>query len=255
LSGKIRPGGDVFQLAEALNENQVQIAVFHGVEFGWAKQKYPELRPLMIAVNEHRHLRALILVRDGTNVTSLSDLKGKSLGISKYTRHHCHLFLERRCQALGQKPEDFFGKIVTLRNSEVAIDALANDTVQAVLVDDLSVNCYKRYKPAQLDALHTLETSEVFPAGVVAYKPGTLDEATLRRFREGMMNANKNTLGKQMMTMWRLTAFEVIPSDFEATVAAIVKAYPAPVETKGVTKENGAPVITESAKKDIGARK
>jgi ABC-type phosphate/phosphonate transport system substrate-binding protein len=251
VPGKIQPGGDVFQLAEALNNNKVQLGVFHGVEFGWAKEKYPELRPLMIAVNENRNLRAWILVRDGSNIQSLADLTGKALGMSKHTRHHCHLFLERRCEELGHKPEQFFGRIVTLRNSEVAIEALLSDSVQAVLIDDLSGNCYKRYKPAQFATLKLLETSPTFPAGVVAYRPGALDEATLRRFREGMLNANKNTMGRQMMTMWRLTAFEKIPADFDASLASIIKAYPA---AKRPAEDRGTPITTESAKKSPGAR-
>ena len=62
----------------------------------------------------------------------------------------------------------------------------------------------------------------------MAYHPGALDDDTLNKFRDGMINANKNALGRQFMTLWKLTAFEPVPADFDQTVTAIVKAYPPP---------------------------
>jgi len=70
----------------------------------------------------------------------------------------------------------------------------------------------------------------VFPAAVVAYRPGILDEATLKRFREGMMNANRTILGRQMLTLWKLTAFEEVPQDYEKVLSEILKTYPAPLK-------------------------
>jgi hypothetical protein len=68
----------------------------------------------------------------------------------------------------------------------------------------------------------------VFPAAVVAYHPGVLSDETLQRFREGMLNANKGALGRQFMALWKLTAFEAIPEDYEQTLIQILKAYPLP---------------------------
>src|SRR4051812_26542990 len=39
---------EVDGLGTQLNDGKVQLAVFHGFEFAWARLKYPELRPLMI---------------------------------------------------------------------------------------------------------------------------------------------------------------------------------------------------------------
>ena len=63
---------------------------------------------------------------------------------------------------------------------------------------------------------------------MVAYRPGAIDADTIRRFREGMSTANQNALGRQLMTLWKLTAFEPIPADYEQTLTDIVKAYPPP---------------------------
>jgi hypothetical protein len=40
---------DPADLGEMLAEGKVDIGVFHGIEFAWAQQNYPELRPLFVA--------------------------------------------------------------------------------------------------------------------------------------------------------------------------------------------------------------
>src|SRR5262249_44822264 len=61
LAGQLEPVGDAIHLGRMLAEDQVHLGVFHGLEFAWARQKYPDLRPLMIAVNQQRHLWAVVM--------------------------------------------------------------------------------------------------------------------------------------------------------------------------------------------------
>ena len=112
---------------------------------------------------------------------------------------------------------------------EDALDDVVDNVVQAAVVDGVSLNCYKQRKPSRCEQLKVVERSEIFPAAVVAYHPGILDQATLERFRQGMINANKGALGRQFMTLWKLTAFEPVPPDYEQTLADILKAYPQPL--------------------------
>src|SRR5438876_9420971 len=62
LKGDMVTGGDAFSVATQLNDNKVQLAVFHGLEFAWVKQKHGDLRPLMIAVKD-LPIRANVVVR------------------------------------------------------------------------------------------------------------------------------------------------------------------------------------------------
>ena len=228
LPGKLIPGGDAVHLGKLLTEDQVHLGVFHGVEFGWARQKYAELRPLMIAVNQQRNLHAMVVVRADAGVEDWSQLAGKTLALPARSREHCRLFLERRCRAPGGSPQDFFGRITHPSSCEEAIDDVVDNVVQAAVVDAIGVDSYRRRKPGRFAKLKVLERSETFPAAVVAYHPGALDEATLRRFREGMLNAGNAALGRQFMTLWKLTAFEPIPADYDQLLTSIVKTYPPP---------------------------
>lgn len=228
VTGELVPGGEPADLGQKLAADQVHLAVFHGIEFAWVKLKHPEVEPLMIAVNQDRHLRCHLVVRDDCDATSFADLKGKTLALPKGLREHTRLFMEKNCKECAKDAKALFGKINKVSNGEDALDDVVDDQAQAAIVDGVSLDTFKRRKPARFAKLKSAVISEIFPAGVVAYRPGALDDATIQRFRDGMTNANKEPLGRQMLTLWKLTGFEAVPEDFQETLENIVKAYPPP---------------------------
>ncbi len=230
ISGELVKAGDCHDLARQLTEDGVQLGLFHGVEFAWARQKFPQLQPLMIAVNEDTWLRALIITPSGASVSSLADLKGKTLSVPKGSRNHCELFLERRCRDLGLKPDELAGKIVTSSSCGDALDDVAEGAAQAAVVDGVSWNWYKQRKPGRSAKMKVAVKSEYFPAAVIAYHPGSLSKGDLGRFREGMVSANQTTLGKQMLMLWKMTGFQEVPKEYEQTLKDIARAYPPPEE-------------------------
>ena len=58
MNGRLISGGDAHNLGQRLKQGEVHFGIFHGVEFAWAKAKFPELKPLLIAVNKQPYLRA-----------------------------------------------------------------------------------------------------------------------------------------------------------------------------------------------------
>jgi ABC-type phosphate/phosphonate transport system substrate-binding protein len=239
MTGHIMADGEYTNLSQDLATDKVQLGVFHGVEFAWARLKHPELKPLMIAVIQQPHLRAYLIVRSDNEANSLADLKGADLALSRGTREHCRLFLDKYCKKEGHEPKQFFGKITIPGNPEDALDKVYEEEVQATVVDNVALESYKRRKPGRFEQLQPMLISEIFPAGVVAYHPGAIDADSLRRFREGMSTANQSALGRQLMTLWKLTAFESIPADYEKTLTDIAKAYPPPeANLKAVKKVN-----------------
>jgi ABC-type phosphate/phosphonate transport system substrate-binding protein len=229
VGGELVPAGDAENLGKLLADNKVQLGVFHGIEFAWARQKYPELRPLCIAVNQDIYLHAVVVVRADNPVAKFADLRDKSLALPHQTREHCYLYVQRQCRECTSEPEKFFSKISTPANVEEALDDVVDGVVQVVVVDGVGFDCYKRRKPGRCAKLKAAYISESFPAAVVAYRPGIIDEATLKRFRDGMVGANRSIMGKQLLTLWKLTGFEDIPADYEKTLTEIAKSYPPPV--------------------------
>ncbi len=232
LSGQLVTGVQPDELGRQLKDEKVQLAVFNGIEFAWARQKSPELTPLMLAVNHQKYLRAFIVVREDSPAARLADLKGKSLGIPRRTREHCRVFLDRRLATLDKQPGDFFAKLTTPVNMEVGVDQVVNGESDAVLIDGCFLSWYEERKPARFAKLRIIEKSEVFPAAVVAYCAHSLDQTTLRRFREGMLSAKDNPRGVQLMTLCQMTSFEPVPDDYEQLLKDIVKRYPPPEKKK-----------------------
>ncbi|MGF1583368.1 MAG: phosphate/phosphite/phosphonate ABC transporter substrate-binding protein [Gemmataceae bacterium] len=228
LRGKIDLVDDPILLAEQMEKKELQLGVFHGFEFAWARQQNPKLKPLMIAVNRDRHLFAHLVTRSDNDAKDLRDFKGQHVAIPIRTRGHCRLWLERHCNNSGLAPEQFFTKIVRHKNVERALDDIVRGRVQCIVVDDRALNCYKRVKPGCYRRLRILERSKAFPAAVIAYRDGKVNDAMIRRFRSGMIQANSNSRSRQLMSMWNLTAFEPVPADYESTLVAILRDYPAP---------------------------
>jgi ABC-type phosphate/phosphonate transport system substrate-binding protein len=218
---------DPVDLGEMLAEGKVEIGVFHGIEFAWAQQKYPELCPLFIAYNKQRDLRACLVVRAEDKAARFDNLQGKSLALPKGQRIHCQLFMERECQVCGRKrPEEFFSQVTKPPDIEVALDGLVDGRVQAAIVDVVGLDSYKRRKPTRFGKIKMVQKSEIFPASVIAYRTGTFDNETVDLLKERMGRAYKNRLTRQLLTLWKLTAIEPVPPDFKETMANILKYYP-----------------------------
>ena len=64
MNSDLAPPTDAYDLGKKLANHQVELGVFQGFEFAWVREKYPELKPLVIAVNKHRHRKAHLMVRE-----------------------------------------------------------------------------------------------------------------------------------------------------------------------------------------------
>ncbi len=232
LSGEVAPNIKPDELARQLKDGKVQLGIFQGFEFAWARQKDADLKPLMIAVNRQQHLRAMIAVRTDSAAAGLGDLKGKTIAVPRRIREHCQLFLDRRCAAAGSAPKDFFAKVLTPATGEEAADAVVNGQVDAALLDSVFLDWYEKNKAARYARLKLVEKSPVFPATVIAYRAGALSDATLERLRKGMLSAKDNPRGVELMELCQMTSFEPVPDDFDKLLTEIAKAYPAPEAPK-----------------------
>ena len=228
VHGQLIMAGDAHDLTQRLKDGKIQLGVFNGVEFAWAQQEYPELKPLMIAVCKDPRLHAYIVVRNDSEISSFDDLHQKSLAVPRRSRQHCHLFLRRCCRERGHEAKNYFTQITAPAGVESALDDVVAGKVQASVVDSVGLDSYQREKPGCYARLKTIKVSETFPAAVIVYVPGRLDAGTLGRFKDGMSRANDTAVGRQLLSAVRLTGFEQVPSDYQKTLTDIIKAYPPP---------------------------
>ncbi len=226
LSGDLVPSGDADHLAHQIKNDDLQLGVFHGVEFAWVHANYPTLKPLVIAVNEHPYLRALLVVRTEGKIGAAANLQGKAVALPRMSREHCRLFLERRCCPPGEAPEAFFGEYNQTGDVDDALDDVVDDRFQAAVVDEVAFEAYRKNKPGRCARLKVLQQSESFPCAVIAYQPGALTEQQLQAFRNGLLKAKDNPDALPLLRVNHITGFESVPSDYNQELVDILKAYP-----------------------------
>ena len=210
------------QLAQDLADDKIQIALFHGFEYAWAKHQHAELRPLMIALHQERELQVFLMVRADSPVRSFAELQGKPVALPCFCQEHCWIYMERACQAAGQAdPKKFFSSLTTPRDPEQGLDELADGKDQAAIPP---------HDPAQVVARPAagVQKSETFPSAVIAYRAGSFDEATIKRLQESLLDGQKTSLGRQLLMLWKLKSLESVPADFDEALNKILKAYPPP---------------------------
>ncbi|MBI3822228.1 MAG: PhnD/SsuA/transferrin family substrate-binding protein [Planctomycetes bacterium] len=231
LVGKLSHDESAFKTAAALDAGSLQFGVFHGHEFAWIQKKYPKVKPVLIVSNKEHDVRAFVIVHKDSPAKVLTDLRGKVVDMPMPTKEFSRAFVAKHCSDNGQKP--IFKEVVKSDSPNAALDDLCRRKSDAVLIDAMSLEFYKAIKgPVFNNNLRVLAQSEMFPPAVIAYKEGALKDATLKQFREGLLQAHTNQQGKALMLMWNIDGFELPPQTLGQMLADSLKAYPSPEPTK-----------------------
>ncbi|HJT76133.1 MAG TPA: PhnD/SsuA/transferrin family substrate-binding protein [Gemmataceae bacterium] len=224
LESQIRVSGTAQDLARELSEGKVQLGVFHGIEYGWVRQKFPRLQPLVVAV-PRKELRAALVVRKDSAVRNIEDLKGKTVALPCQSREHCRIFLHSLCRGCGDEPERFF-QLTKPANFEQALAFVLSGRVQGAVLDAVLLDWYHERQPERFAQLKVVQESPAFPGGVIVYCPNRLSEGQRERIRDGLLAANKNSEGVHVLDLCQISHFEQAPKDYDRSLTAIIKEYP-----------------------------
>ena len=232
LSGKLSTDDDAFDLAKKLDGTQMHFGVFHGHEFAWVQKNNPKLTPLLVVANRQHDVRGFVIVKFNNPAASIANLRGSTIDIPVATKQHCRIFLERNCTDNAQKDvKAFFGAIKKSDTPMDALDDVCRGKCDAALVDSIGLEFYKANKQFVYQKnLRILQESDPFPTAVIAYPQGAVDEATVAKFRDGLLKAHQDPGGQEMMKMWCIEAFELPPANYGQSLAHCLKAYPAPAK-------------------------
>ena len=215
-------------LVGKMAKGQLHIGVFQGHEFAWAQEKHPDLKPLAIGVNGQRYSVAIVLANRDNPANDFAGLQGQQLAMPSASRSFLRLFVDRQCASAGKKTDAFFSQITTPDDLEDTLDDVVDGKVQAIVVEQAAVEAFKRRKPGRFLKLKEVLRSQPFPPTVVAYFGATLDESTLRKFKDGLLGAARKEKGEMLLTLSKLSGFETVPDDFARVIAETRKHYPPP---------------------------
>ena len=226
LTGEVDIVPDAQTLADRMKANRYQLGVYHGFEFAWVRNTNPDLIPLVITVPPARRLQACVVVRKDSKLATLADLRDDTVMVPRGTKAHCLLYLDTLRVGLPQTSAKLQFK--PAMTSEEALDAVVQGDLPATLVDISAFVGYQNLQPGASKQLRMLCESEFFPATVIAYRKGSLDESTVERIRKLLVEAHQTPAGKPLMMLWNLKGFENVPADYSTQLDGIGKAYPAP---------------------------
>jgi hypothetical protein len=166
--------------------------------------------------------------RIGARVGRLRLTRARLHSLPATGQRYLRLFVERQAEAQGKKLDAFFSKTKSYENVEDALDDVVDGAVKAAVSDRAGLEAFKRRKPGRFRQLKEIAQSKPFPPSVVAYYDSKIEDATLRQFRDGLLRASQTEKGQTMLTFFRLTGFEPVPSDFSRVLAETRKSFPPP---------------------------
>lgn len=214
------------EMTHRLASGDVQLGVYHGFEFAWMKLQEKNLEPLMLVTANPNLLKATVVVQKDCDAAAVGDCRGQRLTMPMAAREHSRLYLNRRCRQYGAPPQEFFATTKEPTSVEEALDQVVDGVAQVAIVDQAAVQMFERRKPGRFAKLKVIETSQPFPASVIAYCNGKLDNGTQHAFKTGMATAHQAGLGKHLMGLMKITGFEPVPANYNEILAVSVKDYP-----------------------------
>jgi phosphonate transport system substrate-binding protein len=217
------------EMARQIQGGELHLGILHGIEFAWIKQQYSDLKPLILAYNHTIKLKGYLLVRDDSDVQQVAQLKGKPAAFPKRSLNHCYVFTHMAIQEAGHDPAGFFGASSCPANTEAALDAVVDGTAVATVVDGVALETYKSRKPGRAARLRVIKESCIYPTATFIYKPDAADPDMVKKFQEGMTTAHTRILGRQMLTLWRLSNFGQVPDEYAELLNDILKIHPQPM--------------------------
>ena len=147
LDGEVFCDAEAMNLARDVDNGKLQLGVLSGHEYAWAKQKYPDLEPLVCSVPKPREVQAFILIRHDNKAASLGDMKGAKLVLAAGLKDHAKLFFEKRkSEELGSETFCSLAKTSTVHD---AIHKVIDGDADITAVDQASWSYFQKLSPAR----------------------------------------------------------------------------------------------------------
>lgn len=230
LDGKATLDREWAKVAQDLNDGALELGILQGHEYAWAKQKYPDLQPFVCSIARPKPVTAYLLVLHDSKAASLADLKAGKLVLAGAMKDHARLFLAKR-QA-DEMAGAAFKSTATAANAHEAIQAVIDGEADLTATDHAAWNTFQKLYPGASQNVKVLAESPEFPPTVLVYKTGGVDDAALKKLRDGLLTAHDVPKAARLMKTVRIEKFGALPAEFDATVAASLKAYPPPKAEK-----------------------
>jgi ABC-type phosphate/phosphonate transport system substrate-binding protein len=203
---------DPHALCEHLSGGRFDFAILSSPHVIWECSRFKELRPLVVAVGQRVYPQTLV-IRHQKDIP----LEGVTTGCAVPVRPHVTFF---RTELDVPPPRRF-------PTTEELLDDVVDGKITLGLVDGSAWDAYCRRKPDRAQRfLKIVQESPRFLPTTVLVREGALTPATLQSYKESLLDMNQDARGRQTLMVWRLSAFQEVPKDYERQAQALLKRYP-----------------------------
>ena len=230
LDGQVTLDSEWAAVVRDLDDGKLHLGVLQGHEYAWAREKYPDLRPLVCSMNRTKEVLAFLIVRHDSEAVRLSEVKGRRLVLATRLKDHARMFLEK--QQAVERGGRGFPSVAKVDTVHEAIQQVAAGDADLTVADHAAWKSFQKLHPGSSRNLKVLGKAEEFPPAVFVYKKGGINEAALKQLRDGFLTAHQTAKGARLLGLIRVEKFDVVPAGYEEAVAACLKAYPAPPSEK-----------------------
>jgi ABC-type phosphate/phosphonate transport system substrate-binding protein len=225
INGTLEYFPDAMALAKQIDAGKVQLGVFQGHEFAWAKAKYGKLTPIVVA-DPLDPVQAICLVRWDCKANNIGELKAQKISLPPVHRDYCQLFLAKQ-KLEHMKGQKFSGQLDAAQATDAIFDVIEKKA-GCTVVDCMTLNFFKSVYPGQYQNLKVLCQSEVFPNACICFKEGDLNPQTVGKFRDALLKAAELPGGRNLLLSWKLKGFVKVPDDYDALLKKVQKGYEMP---------------------------
>jgi hypothetical protein len=215
-------------LGKDLNAGELHLGVMWGLEYGWLRDRHPDLAPLVVCgvPNDKDGMPIQLFVRKGFT-GKLADLKGKRLATYPRMPLMYQAWLASLTREQGAAPDKFFGEAKEFPTPKEAIIAVYKEEFDCVVI---GASLYRRYlaNTPKLE-LAPLLSSAAFPEVALVGKTAAVDKLRAGLWSDlqtGFLEIHKAEEGRQVLGYFRVETFAKPDDPFRDLVRLRVREFP-----------------------------
>jgi len=220
---------DLLRFGKEINEGTVHLGVIWGLEYGWLRARWPELRPIAVGTHGKYAYVSRVMVRQGFGARTLADLKGQRLATYRGASLMDRMYLDKLLKDNKQTVRSL--GIIELKppypTAKSAILAVRNDEADCLVVNMVA---YARHiSTGPMLNLDDLLPSEPFPEAVIVGRPDRIDALRPRLWsdmQKSFQTIHRTAEGRQCVDFWMIEQFSTPGDSFEQLVRDRLRDYP-----------------------------
>jgi ABC-type phosphate/phosphonate transport system substrate-binding protein len=218
---------DLLRFGREINDGAVHLGVIWGLEYGWLRSRWPELRPMAVCMQRKYAYESRVMVREGFGARTLADLRGKRLATYQGASLMDRMYLDKLLKDNKETENSFFKEIKTYPTAKSAILAVRNNEADCLVVNMVAYARHITTGPKL--KLDYLLPSEPFPETAIVGRPDRID--ALRRglwsdMRKSLETIHRTAEGRQCVDFWTIEQFSSPGKTFEQLVRERLRDYP-----------------------------